>query len=128
MTVASHMLYRDLRPKFSIDKSVARELLSFSKYTMPSSFLTLGLTQFDKVIFLRLFDLRLLGIYNLAGNIVGVADNLVTKISQSVLYPRAAHNFRRIARAQRSDTTLRIYASLPESWQFRLASVAPPTS
>jgi len=46
------------------------------------------------VVFLRLFDLRLLGIYGLAGNIAGSMEALITKISQSVLYPRCAHNFR----------------------------------
>ena len=66
----------------------------YSKFTVPSSLLTLGLNQFDKVVFLRLFDLRLLGIYGLAGNIAGSIETLISKISQAVLYPRCAHNFR----------------------------------
>jgi lipopolysaccharide exporter len=94
MTVLSHRLYRDLRPRLFIDLAAAREILVYSKFTVPSSFLTLGLTQFDKVVFLRLFDLRLLGIYGLAGNIAGSIETLISKISQAVLYPRCAHNFR----------------------------------
>jgi lipopolysaccharide exporter len=94
MTVLSHLFYRELRPRLFIDLTAAREILVYSKFTIPSSFLTLGLTQFDKVVFLRLFDLRLLGIYGLAGNIAGSIETLISKISQSVLYPRCAHNFR----------------------------------
>jgi lipopolysaccharide exporter len=94
MTVLSHRLYRDLRPRLFIDLSAAREILVYSKFTIPSSLLSLGLNQFDKVVFLRLFDLRLLGIYGLAGNISGSIESLITKISQAVLYPRIAHNFR----------------------------------
>jgi lipopolysaccharide exporter len=94
MTVLSHLYYRELRPRFFIDLAAAREILVYSKFTIPSSFLTLGLNQFDKVVFLRLFDLRLLGIYGLAGNISGAIEALISKISQAVLYPRCAHNFR----------------------------------
>ena len=94
MTVLSHQFYRDLRPRLFVDVAAAREILVYSKFTIPSSALTLGLNQFDKVIFLRLFDLRLLGIYGLAGNIAGSIESVISKISQAVLYPRCAHNFR----------------------------------
>jgi lipopolysaccharide exporter len=62
MTVLSHFYYRELRPRFFIDLKAARDILGYSKFTVPSSLLTLGMNQFDKVVFLRLFDLRLLGI------------------------------------------------------------------
>jgi lipopolysaccharide exporter len=94
MTVLSHQLYRDLRPRLFIDLAAAREIFVYSKYTIPSSLLSLGLGQFDKIVFLKLFDLRLLGIYGLAGNIAGSIESLISKISQAVLYPRCAHNFR----------------------------------
>jgi O-antigen/teichoic acid export membrane protein len=104
MTVLSHRFYRELRPRLFIDLAAAREILVFSKFTVPSSLLTLGLNQFDKVVFLRLFDLRLLGIYGLAGNIAGSIESLISRISQAVLYPRCAHNFR-----DNPDTAARRY-------------------
>src|SRR5262249_28725641 len=61
---------------------------------MPSSILTLVLSQFDRAAFLRLFDLQLLGLYGLAGNIASPIEGLISKVSQMVLYPRCAHNFR----------------------------------
>jgi O-antigen/teichoic acid export membrane protein len=94
MTILSHQFYRELRPRLFIDLAAASEILVYSKFTVPSSLLTLGLNQFDKVVFLRLFDLRLLGIYGLASNIAGSIESLISRISQAVLYPRCAHNFR----------------------------------
>ncbi len=94
MSALSYLFYRDLRPRLFIDWATAREILVYSKFTIPSSLLTLSLNQFDKVIFLRLFDLRLLGLYGLAGNISGSVETLISKISQAVLYPRCAQNFR----------------------------------
>jgi len=94
LTVLSHQFYRELRPRIVLDLAAAREILEYSKFTIPSSLLTIGLNQFDKIVFLRLFDLRLLGIYGLSGNIAGSIEALISKISQAVLYPRVAHNFR----------------------------------
>jgi lipopolysaccharide exporter len=94
MTLFSYRFYRDLRPKVQFNWAAAREILQFTKFTMPSSILTLALSQFDKVALLRLFDLQLLGVYGLATNIANVIESLITKISQLVLYPRCAHNFR----------------------------------
>jgi lipopolysaccharide exporter len=101
----SYLFYRDLRPKFQFEWAAAKQILVFTKFVMPSSLLTLALSQFDKIVFLRLFDLRLLGVYGLAGNISGNVDALVTKISQSVLYPRCAHNIR----TDPSTSTLKYY-------------------
>ncbi len=94
MTVVSHLIYREFRPRFHFDLAAAKEILVYSKFTVPSSLLSLSLNQFDKIVFLRLFDLRLLGLYSLAGNIGGSIESLITKISQAVLYPRCAQNFR----------------------------------
>ena len=90
----SYFYYPEHRPRLYWDRTAAREVLKFTRYTLPSSLLTLGLSQFDKVVFLRLFDLNLLGVYGLGGNIAGSAESLISKISQMVLYPRVAHNFR----------------------------------
>jgi lipopolysaccharide exporter len=93
MTVVSYYFYPEARPKLQIDRDAARDLLSYTRFAMPSSMLTLALNQFDRVIFLRFFDLKLLGIYGLAGNLAGQVEALISKISQMVLYPRCAHNY-----------------------------------
>ena len=94
LTVATYFYYPELRPKLQLDTAAAREILNFTKYTMPSSLITLALSQFDKIAFLRLFDLNRLGTYGLATNIAAPIESLISKISQMVLYPRCAHDFR----------------------------------
>ncbi|HEV2703096.1 MAG TPA: oligosaccharide flippase family protein [Steroidobacteraceae bacterium] len=90
----SYLFYRDSRPRFRFDRVAAREVFQFTRYVMPSSMLTLVLTQFDKAVFLRFFDLRLLGIYGVANNITGQTESLISRTSEMVIYPRCAHNFR----------------------------------
>ena len=90
----SYAFYRDMLPRLQFDKAVARDIFQFTRVVMPSSILTLMLDQFDKVIFLKFFDLRMLGLYGLAGNLAGQAEALAIKVSQMVIYPRCAHDFR----------------------------------
>jgi len=92
--VVSYFIYPDSRPRFTLDRDVARALFGFTKFVWPSSVLALFLNQFDKVVFLRLFDLHLLGLYGLAGNIAGAVDSLVSRICKNVMYPRCASHFR----------------------------------
>ena len=94
MVVMSYQFFKEARPRLQVYRPAAREMLRFGKFVMPSSMLTLVLSQFDKIVFLRLFDLRLLGVYGLAANVAGPIESLISKISQMVLYPRCAHNFR----------------------------------
>lgn len=94
VTFFSYFFNRDIKPKLQLDWTAAREILKFTKFTMPSSLITLALSQFDKVAFLRLFDLKLLGVYGLATNIASPIESLISRISQMVLYPRCAHNYR----------------------------------
>jgi lipopolysaccharide exporter len=93
-SLLSYMVGMPQRPKLEFEWPAARRIFGFSKYVMPSGFLTLVLNQFDKVVFLRLFDLHLLGLYGLAANIAAPIESLIAKINEMVLYPRCAHNFR----------------------------------
>jgi lipopolysaccharide exporter len=90
----SYLFYRDFRPHFGFERSAARDIFQFTRYVMPSSVLALVLSQFDKAVFLRFFDLRMLGIYGVASNIAGQVEALVSRTSEMVVYPRCAHNFR----------------------------------
>lgn len=90
----SHQFYRELRPKLQFNWEAAREMSKYTRFVMPSSILTLILSQFDKAAFLRLFDLKLLGVYGLAANVASPIEGLIGRASQLVLYPRCAHNFR----------------------------------
>lgn len=94
VVMLSYRFYRELRPALEFDRAAAKAIFRASRYTVPSGVLTLALTQFDKVVLLRLFGLRELGVYGLAANIAGPIESLILKISQMVLYPRCARIFR----------------------------------
>jgi O-antigen/teichoic acid export membrane protein len=94
MVALTYRFYPDIRPTIQYDRAAAREIFRYTRFALPSGLLTLALSQFDKIVFLRLFSLPLLGVYGLASNIAGVVEALISKISQMVLYPRCAHNFR----------------------------------
>lgn len=121
VVVLSHRYYRDIRPTLQWDWPAAKEIFEFSRFVMPSSVLTLFLNQFDRAIFLRLFDFSLLGVYSLATNIISPVENLITKASQMVLYPRCAHNFRR----DRSTFSLKYYT---ENTRIFIATLAVPAA
>ncbi len=94
MTTASHLLYREHRPRLQIDRAAAAELLQITKFVLPASILTLLMTQYDKAVFLKLFDLRLLGLYGLAMGIAQIVDQRVVRLARTVLFPRCAEAFR----------------------------------
>lgn len=94
ITIMSHFVYPEISLRLQVDREAARAMFGISKFALPSSLLWLAISQFDKIVFLRLFNLQLLGVYGLAGNISGPIESLIAKISQMVLYPRCAHYFR----------------------------------
>lgn len=93
LTCLSYYFFREYRPRIRFDRAAAHRIFGVSRFTLPSSLLTLVYVQFDKVVFLRLFDLAALGIYGVAGNIAGAIESLVSSISHMVLYPRCAQYF-----------------------------------
>jgi lipopolysaccharide exporter len=90
----SHRLRLPFRLKLGVDWAAAKEMFEYTRFVMPSSMLTLFLNQYDKAVFLRFFNLGLLGIYTLAGSIAGQVDTIINRASSAVLYPRCAHNYR----------------------------------
>lgn len=92
--VASFAFYRNRWPRFAMDREAIGAALAFGKYVMPTSLLTMVLSQFDRLILARLFDLRTLGIVGVGASVAGPADALTGRLCQFVLYPRCAAVFR----------------------------------
>jgi lipopolysaccharide exporter len=88
--IASHFIYPNLRPRLAWDRAAIRDIFAFARYVLPTSMFTMALGQLERVIFLRLFDLRAMGQYGVAGSVSGPVDALCSKISHTVLYPRYA--------------------------------------
>jgi lipopolysaccharide exporter len=105
MALASHLFFTTKRPRFQLEPEARKDLFEFSKITIPSSMMAIIAMQFDKIIFLKLFDLRLFGIYGVAGGLAGPITGLGEQISRSVLYPRCAD----YVRTDRRTSHLRYY-------------------
>jgi len=93
-SAASFAFYKDRWPSIAMDRKSARAAFDFGKYVMPTSILTMALGQYDKLVLVRLFNLKALGIFGVGGSVAGPAEALTTRICQFILYPRCAAVFR----------------------------------
>lgn len=94
MTIASHFFYREIGVSLVFDREAISEQFKFARVVLPSSILTIVLSQYDRVVLLKLFDLSLLGIYGVAAGMIGPVNGLISKNSRVVLYARCADYFR----------------------------------
>lgn len=105
MTIASYFYYREVGVAIAFDREAVADQFKFARVVMPSSILTIVLSQYDKVIFLRLFDLALLGVYGVAGGMIAPIGGLIMRNCRVVLYARCADYFR----SDRSSAAARYY-------------------
>lgn len=94
-TGLSYAIGDPFRPRFALDRAVCRELFLITRFVLPSTLLTMAITQFDKVIFLRFFDVTLLGLYGLAASVIQAVDSIIVKVTRNILLPQCAEAFRR---------------------------------
>jgi lipopolysaccharide exporter len=94
LVIASHFYYRDIGVGIAFDRAAVRDQFRFARYVMPSSILTIVLSQYDKVVLARLFNMTLLGVYSIAGNMVGPILGVIMHNSRVVLYARCSTYFR----------------------------------
>lgn len=106
MMIASHFFYRDIGVGIAFDREAVADQFQFARVVLPSSLLTIVLSQYDKLVLLKLFDLSLLGVYGVAGGMVGPIAGLVMHNSRVVLYARCASYFR----ANRATAAFRYYS------------------
>lgn len=106
ITVSSHFFYRNVGVAIAFDREAVREQFRFARFAIPSSILTVVLSQYDKVLLLKFSSLSLVGIYTIAGNIVAPVSGVIVHNARAVLYPRFAAYFR----TDRSSARVRYYS------------------
>ena len=94
MTAASYLYYREIGVAIAFDRDAVADQFKFARVVLPSSMLTIVLSQYDKIVLLKLFDLSLLGVYGVAGGMIGPVNGLISKNCRVVLYARCADYFR----------------------------------
>jgi O-antigen/teichoic acid export membrane protein len=90
----SYFFYRNIGVGICFDRQAISEQFRFARFVLPSSLLYLVVTQYDKVVLLRLFDLSLLGVYGIASNLSSPVSGVIVHNAQIILYARCAEYFR----------------------------------
>ena len=119
LVVASHFYYRDIGVGIAFDREARRDQFQFARYVIPSSILTIVLSQYDKVVLARLFDLTLLGVYSIAANMVGQLTGVMMHNARFVLYARCAAYFR-------SDLSTAAHRYYTENLRLFAVGALPP--
>lgn len=79
---------------FAINKVILKELLSWAKYIIPSSIITLLLMQFDKMILSKSLTVTELGLYFVAFNFSSAAMTFSIQYARGVLQPYLSKLYR----------------------------------
>lgn len=95
--VASYMAFPNSFRRLRLDRGAAKELIAFAWIVVPSSIITLALTQWDKVVLPRFLDLAEFGLYMVALGIVGAITSFTIAYTHRIVYPT-------LARLARDDT------------------------
>jgi O-antigen/teichoic acid export membrane protein len=102
--VCSYVLFPAARRRIVFGRDVTRELMAFSKFIIPSSLITLLISQMDRLVLAKLFTLEQLGMYAIAYSLSQVAGMLVSPYASRMLYPLYARTWR-----EDPDALARIY-------------------
>ena len=94
LTLGSYLFYRKIGVGIAFDREAIAEQFRFARFVMPSSLLTIVLSQYDKLALLRFFDLALVGVYSISGNMIGPISGVIMHNARVILYARCAAYFR----------------------------------
>ena len=86
-TILSHTLIKGERNRLAFDASATREIISFGKWILITSFLTALLNQGDRLIFGALVDAETLGIYSVAIFLTTAITQAIFKVNKMVFFP-----------------------------------------
>jgi lipopolysaccharide exporter len=106
LMVGSYFFYRKVGVGIAFDRGALADQFGFARFVLPSSLLTIVLSQYDKLVLLKLFNLSLLGIYGIAGNMIAPISGVIMHNARVVLYARCADYFR----TNRETARLRYYS------------------
>ena len=88
--VMSYVALPDSRNRFRWDKSAAGELFRFGRWIFLATLLTFAATQIDRLIVGKLVPLALLGVYNIAVQVMNMPTDLVMRVGSKLILPAAS--------------------------------------
>jgi len=94
LMIASYFFYRNIGVGLAFDRQALTEQFRFARYVLPSSLLTIVLSQFDKIVLLKLFNFTIVGVYGVAQNMLAPISGIIIHNARVVLYARCSGYFR----------------------------------
>jgi len=85
--VLSHFLLAGPINRFRWDRTEVKELMQFGRWVFLSTLLTFIATQLDKLVFVRMVPLSLLGVYNIGLSVCRLPTESVQRIGSNVTFP-----------------------------------------
>jgi O-antigen/teichoic acid export membrane protein len=86
-TALSHLVLPGVRNRFRWDRAAVKELTTLGRWIFLSTMLTFLAGQSDRLIFGKLVDIALLGVYSIAQTLATTPSALLGRLIQSVLFP-----------------------------------------
>ncbi|MBB6479255.1 oligosaccharide flippase family protein [Spirochaeta isovalerica] len=86
----SHILNKDTRNRFQLEKSSVKEIFSFGKWILIATAMTFLAGQTDRILLGKLFSMTILGVYTIAINFAEIPKEIISKLSSNVIYPLIA--------------------------------------
>jgi len=90
LSICSHLFLVGSKNKFEWDWTVFAEVITFGKWIFVSTAIYFLTLQLDKIIFAKIFDLGLVGVYVIALNLALLGEMVVVKLVTSVIFPTFA--------------------------------------
>jgi O-antigen/teichoic acid export membrane protein len=125
--VLSHFVLPGVPNRFHWDRSAARELTTLGRWIFLSTMLTFLASQSDRLIFGKLVDLALLGVYSIAQTLATAPSSLLAHMIQSVLFPHLSRELQRGAPLGPSYRKVRVPTAIFGGFLCGALIVAGPT-
>lgn len=90
-TVLSYLAYSNSRHSFHFNKEQSKQFWQWSKFIMPSSIMTIAITQSDKAFLGKTLSEESLGLYYIALNLAMIAETFVIDFARRVISPALSH-------------------------------------
>ena len=125
VTLRSHFLLPEIKPRFYISKKYVAEIMDFGKWIFLSSIVFFFAANFDRLYLGKVVPLGLLGIYGIARNISDLFGAVASKIGGVVVFPFIASHFttpRDVLRQELGSIRLKFLLFMAVACSFLIAS------
>lgn len=92
-SIISYIYFPNSYRKIKISQQRAVDMWKFGRFIAISSIAQIAISQTDKIIFARIFQLGQFGLYSLASNLAQLPSSLTSNYSPRILYPIFSNTF-----------------------------------